>query len=207
MLKLSLNFTHPPVRARLDKHMGKSLVSLTDKVYMNELEERIRQVLEESLNRRVAARVLDEMERLKKLILVGKTPLEDCPPELYKHPVFVFWRLVNKEVEKESKKRADAYLRKLKVKRKMDQPPAESMEDVTEEEKKAVVVDVLKKCRMELIKRQGEDIHNGFRCTNSEFESQRYESNDVKNLKKLKTVDELYGLADKIIGTKRLQQS
>lgn len=64
---------------------------------------------------------LDEMERLKRLILVGKTPLKECPPELYNHPVFVFWRMVNREVAKASKKRADAYYRKLKASQKLDQ--------------------------------------------------------------------------------------
>lgn len=61
------------------------------------------------------------MERLKRLILVGKTPLKECPPELHNHPVFVFWRMVNKEVAKASKKRADAYYRKLKSSQKADQ--------------------------------------------------------------------------------------
>lgn len=63
---------------------------------------------------------LDEMERLKRLILVGKTPLKECPPELYHHPVFVFWRMVNREVTRASKKRADAYYRKLKASQKFD---------------------------------------------------------------------------------------
>lgn len=64
---------------------------------------------------------MDEMERLKRLILIGKTPLQECPPELYHHPVFVFWRMVNKEVAKASKKRADAYYRKLKTSQKVEQ--------------------------------------------------------------------------------------
>lgn len=64
---------------------------------------------------------MDEMERLKRLILVGKTPLKDCPPELFYHPVFVFWRMVNREVAKASKKRADAYLRKLRASQKIEQ--------------------------------------------------------------------------------------
>lgn len=64
---------------------------------------------------------MDEMERLKRLILIGKTPLQECPPELYHHPVFVFWRMVNKEVAKASKKRADAYYRKLKSSQRVEQ--------------------------------------------------------------------------------------
>ncbi|CAB3231279.1 unnamed protein product [Arctia plantaginis] len=50
-------FAHPHVRARLEKHMGSNLVKLTDKSYMTELEERIRAVNEEGLNKRISARV------------------------------------------------------------------------------------------------------------------------------------------------------
>ncbi|CAG4968624.1 unnamed protein product [Colias eurytheme] len=172
----ALSFAHPHVRARLEKHMGSNLVRLTDKSYMTELEERIRAVNEENLNKRISSRVLDEMERLKRLILVGKTPpLKECPPELYNHPVFVFWRMVNREVAKASKKRADAYYRKLKASQKFDQ----ALEEEAEAEK-------------------------GVRFTDEQFSVLKYETNDVKTLKSLTTVDELYALADKIIGTKRL---
>ncbi|XP_052757811.1 uncharacterized protein LOC128202247 [Galleria mellonella] len=101
-------YAHPHVQARLEKHMGSNLVRLKGKSYMTDVEERIRAINEENLNKRISARVLDEMERLKRLILVGKTPLKECPPELYHHPVFVFWRMVTREVAKASKKRADA---------------------------------------------------------------------------------------------------
>lgn len=69
----------------------------------------------------IISQQLDEMERLKRLILVGKTPLKECPPELFHHPVFVFWRMVNREVARASKKRADAYYRKLKASQRFDQ--------------------------------------------------------------------------------------
>lgn len=52
------SFAHPHVRARLEKHMGSNLVSLTDKSYMNDLEDRIREVNEENLNKRISSRVV-----------------------------------------------------------------------------------------------------------------------------------------------------
>lgn len=52
------SFAHPHVRARLEKHMGTNLVRLTDKSYMNDLEDRIREVIEENLNKRIAERVV-----------------------------------------------------------------------------------------------------------------------------------------------------
>ncbi|KAI8427589.1 hypothetical protein MSG28_002085 [Choristoneura fumiferana] len=185
-------FAHPHVRARLEKHMGSNLVSLTDKSYMNDLEDRIRE--------------LDEMERLKRLILVGKTPLKECPPELYHHPVFVFWRMVNKEVARASKKRADAFYRKLKASQKNDQSMDEEgeLEDEEEEHEALTPEQMIAKCRQELDEQAAVDVERGVRFTDDQFALIKYETNDVKTLKTLTTVEELYSLADKIIGTKRI---
>ncbi|XP_021205681.1 uncharacterized protein LOC101744184 [Bombyx mori] len=199
-------FAHPHVRARLEKHMGSNLVRLTDKNYMTELEERIRAVNEENLNKRISSRVLDEMERLKRLILVGKTPLKECPPELFHHPVFVFWRMVNREVARASKKRADAYYRKLKASQKFDQSMDEedAGEEAEEECEQMTAEQLLAKCREEIEEQKQLDIEKGVRFTDEQFALMKYETNDVKTLKNLTTVDELYALADKIIGSKRL---
>ncbi|XP_073941158.1 uncharacterized protein isoform X1 [Choristoneura fumiferana] len=202
----ALSFAHPHVRARLEKHMGSNLVSLTDKSYMNDLEDRIREVNEENLNKRISSRVLDEMERLKRLILVGKTPLKECPPELYHHPVFVFWRMVNKEVARASKKRADAFYRKLKASQKNDQSMDEEgeLEDEEEEHEALTPEQMIAKCRQELDEQAAVDVERGVRFTDDQFALIKYETNDVKTLKTLTTVEELYSLADKIIGTKRI---
>ncbi|XP_026327205.1 uncharacterized protein LOC113235631 [Hyposmocoma kahamanoa] len=198
-------FAHPHVRARLEKHMGTNLVRLTDKSYMNDLEDRIREVIEENLNKRISERVMDEMERLKRLILIGKTPLQECPPELYHHPVFVFWRMVNKEVAKASKKRADAYYRKLKTSQKVEQfTEDENVVEEQEEGEKLTSEQLLERCRQEIEDQKQADIEKGVRFTDEMYATIKYETNDIKNLKNLTTVEELYALADKIIGTKRL---
>ncbi|CAH2265279.1 uncharacterized protein LOC120637053 isoform X1 [Pararge aegeria] len=199
-------FAHPHVRARLEKHMGSNLVRLTDKTYMTELEERIRAVNEENLNKRISSRVLDEMERLKRLILVGKTPLKECPPELFHHPVFVFWRMVNREVARASKKRADAYYRKLKASQKIDQGADEEAEAeaLSEQGHQLTPEELLAKCVAELEEIKQADIEKGVRFNDEQFTVLKYEANDIKVLKNLTTVEELYALADKIIGTKRL---
>ncbi|XP_047987055.1 uncharacterized protein LOC125226918 isoform X2 [Leguminivora glycinivorella] len=202
----SLSFAHPHVRARLEKHMGSNLVRLTDKAYMTELEDRIRAVNEENLNKRITSRVLDEMERLKRLILVGKTPLKECPPELYHHPVFVFWRMVNKEVQRASKKRADAFYRKLKASQKTIQSADDDEEEVEEESEseKLTPQQLLDRVRQELELQKAADVEKGVRFTDEQFALIKYETQDVKTLKTLTTVEELYALADKIIGTKRI---
>ncbi|CAB3251384.1 unnamed protein product [Arctia plantaginis] len=183
-------FAHPHVRARLEKHMGSNLVKLTDKSYMTELEERIRAVNEEGLNKRISARVLDEMERLKRLILVGKTPLKECPPELYHHPVFVFWRMVNREVARASKKRADAYYRKLNASQKTEQAVDEEAEQEQEEEEHEQITpeQLLAKCKAEIEAQKQIDIERGVRFTDEQFAQLKYETNDVKTLKNLTVI-------------------
>ncbi|CAB3251385.1 unnamed protein product [Arctia plantaginis] len=185
-----LCFAHPHVRARLEKHMGSNLVKLTDKSYMTELEERIRAVNEEGLNKRISARVLDEMERLKRLILVGKTPLKECPPELYHHPVFVFWRMVNREVARASKKRADAYYRKLNASQKTEQAVDEEAEQEQEEEEHEQITpeQLLAKCKAEIEAQKQIDIERGVRFTDEQFAQLKYETNDVKTLKNLTVI-------------------
>ncbi|CAG9099998.1 unnamed protein product [Plutella xylostella] len=248
-------FAHPHVRARLEKHMGSHLARLTDQGYMSELEDRIRQLNEENLNKRISSRVvsvfslspvavslshlarltdqgymseledrirqlneenlnkrissrvLDEMERLKRLILVGKTPLKECPPELFYHPVFVFWRMVNREVARASKKRAEAYLKKLKATQKIEHAFDESSEGVGEEETAEFLTDeqILKNCQDEVEAQRLADIENGFRFNEEEYAQLKYETSEIKTLKSLSSVEDLYALADKIIGSKRLE--
>ncbi|KAJ2944590.1 hypothetical protein O0L34_g3943 [Tuta absoluta] len=198
-------FAHPHVRARLEKHTGTNMVRLTDKSYMSELEDRIREVNEEALNKRITTRVMDEMERLKRLILVGKTPLKECPPELFHHPVFVFWRMVNREVARASKKRADIYYRKLKASQKIDVTTEEEVEEEQQQEAEQLTTEqLLERCRAELEEQKQGDIEKGVRFTDEQYAQLKYETKEIKELKNLTTVEELYALADKIIGTKRL---
>uniref|UniRef100_A0A2H1VTN0 SFRICE_004099 n=1 Tax=Spodoptera frugiperda TaxID=7108 RepID=A0A2H1VTN0_SPOFR len=166
--------------------MGSNLVRLTDKAYMTELEERIREVNEENLNKRITSRVMDEMERLKRLILVGKTPLKECPPELFHHPVFVFWRMVNREVNRASKRRADIYYRKLKAAQKLDLSIAEEQapEEVVDS-KTLTPEELLAKCREEMENQKQLDLERGVRFTDEQFAQLKYETNDIKTLKNL----------------------
>ncbi|KAH9644546.1 hypothetical protein HF086_002347 [Spodoptera exigua] len=146
--------------------MGSNLVRLTDKAYMTELEERIRAVNEENLNKRITTRVMDEMERLKRLILVGKTPLKECPPELFHHPVFVFWRMVNRESMAE------------------EHVPEEVVNGKT-----LTAEELLSKAREEMEHQKQLDLEKGVRFTDEQFAQLKYETNDIKTLKNLTEPD------------------
>ncbi|KOB65968.1 Uncharacterized protein OBRU01_21920, partial [Operophtera brumata] len=110
---------------------------------------------------------LDEMERLKRLILVGKTPLAECPPELYNHPVFVFWRMVNREVAMASKKRANAYYRKLRASQRSEQGLDEESEgeDKAEEGEQLTPEQLMAKFNEELQEQKRIAIEKGTRFT------------------------------------------
>ncbi|KAF5308805.1 hypothetical protein FQR65_LT06038 [Abscondita terminalis] len=67
--------------------MGSNIVSLTDRAYMQQLQERILENYANDMNKRIAAREAAEMERVKNLVLSGRIPLDDAPPEMVDHPV------------------------------------------------------------------------------------------------------------------------
>ncbi|KAK4879886.1 hypothetical protein RN001_008032 [Aquatica leii] len=86
-LKVVSGFSHPYVRSRLEKLMGSNLISLTDRTYMQQLQERILENYANDMNKRIAAREANERERVKNLVLTGMIPLDDAPPEMIDHPV------------------------------------------------------------------------------------------------------------------------
>ncbi|KAJ8964627.1 hypothetical protein NQ314_004733 [Rhamnusium bicolor] len=49
-------FSHPAIRSRLEKLMGSNLVSLTDRVYMQRLQERILEDYAEAMDKRIKVR-------------------------------------------------------------------------------------------------------------------------------------------------------
>ncbi|KAI4466163.1 cuticle protein [Holotrichia oblita] len=99
-------FSHPHVRSRLEKLMGSNVVSLTDRGYMQRLQERILEDYAQNMCKRIATRQAEEMERVKNLVLIGKIPLEHAPPEMANHPVMLIEMYCNKLI---SERRAKVY--------------------------------------------------------------------------------------------------
>lgn len=56
LLLFSFSFIHPHVTSRLEKLMGSNLVSLTDRDYMQKLQERILEDYAESMDKRIKVR-------------------------------------------------------------------------------------------------------------------------------------------------------
>ncbi|XP_065083616.1 calponin homology domain-containing protein DDB_G0272472 isoform X2 [Ochlerotatus camptorhynchus] len=72
----------PRVTAQLEKLMGTNVVRLTDRKYMQELQRRIQQDYNVTLEKRINEREHEELERQKYLILNGKYSLHNCPRKL-----------------------------------------------------------------------------------------------------------------------------
>ncbi|XP_062534982.1 calponin homology domain-containing protein DDB_G0272472 isoform X1 [Armigeres subalbatus] len=72
----------PRVTAQLEKLMGTNVVRLTDRKYMQELQRRIQQDYNVTLEKRISEREYDELERQKYLILNGQYSWHNCPHRL-----------------------------------------------------------------------------------------------------------------------------
>ncbi|XP_058123899.1 capping protein-inhibiting regulator of actin dynamics [Anopheles ziemanni] len=95
--KIEYSVNLPRVTAQLEKLMGTNVVRLTDRKYMQELQRRIQEDYNVTLEKRISEREHREWQRQKQLILDGKYSLENCPRALIPlHSI-----VLAKEIERE----------------------------------------------------------------------------------------------------------
>ncbi|XP_067002327.1 uncharacterized protein [Anabrus simplex] len=202
------SFSHPAVRSRLEQLMGSNVVRITDRRYMQTLQQRIREDHMQCLEKRIKEREEEEFEREKQLILDGKLPLECAGKELANHPVFKISKITSQIIEK---RRSKFKVKKLSIPYyPLEEGEAEgeigwkeaaavagegSMTHVDEvPEEQEVPSEPTSESRIQ------EDVAKGYLFPQEVFERLKYESPLIKELRQLETVDELYKLADKIVG-------
>ncbi|GJQ67217.1 hypothetical protein Trydic_g8123 [Trypoxylus dichotomus] len=194
-------FSHSHVRSRLEKLMGSNVVSLTDRGYMQRLQERILEDYAQSMSKRIATRQAEEMERVKNLVLIGKIPLENAPPEMANHPVMLIEMYCNKLI---AERRAKIKVQKIHI-------PNYLYWDDTPDPPSGLCIEkghVFRKNDQSLctpperflLATEEEEIENRYMFSSEEFENMKYEDPLVKDLKDCETVEEMYELADEIIG-------
>nr|CAD7410291.1 unnamed protein product [Timema cristinae] len=176
--RLRDRFNHPHVRARLEELMGSNIVRVTDRAYMQRLQQRIHEDHVTRQQERIAVREAEEVEREKRLILQGKIPMEEAPKELADHPRKTVLTSPNfypsLTTLSEGEEREGAIIMQERV--------AEgdlSLEDQLEEV---------------------EDPERKYMLTPEQYEKLKYESPLIKQLRNVETVVELYKLADEIVG-------
>ncbi|XP_052867848.1 trichohyalin [Anopheles cruzii] len=95
--KIEYSVNLPRVTAQLEKLMGTNVVRLTDRKYMQELQRRIQEDYNVTLEKRITERENREWQRQKQLILDGRYCLENCPKSLVPlHSI-----VLTKELERE----------------------------------------------------------------------------------------------------------
>ncbi|XP_050307236.1 uncharacterized protein LOC126743981 isoform X1 [Anthonomus grandis grandis] len=193
-------FNIQQVRNRLEKLMGTNYVSLTDRDYMQRLQERILEDYEEQMVKRIKVREEEEMERVKNLVLMGKIPLDQAPPEMAKHPIMLIENYCNQLI---AERRAKIKIYKVKIPTYLywddtpDPPSGLSIESghvFRQGEKLCQPVE------RHLDVTEEEDLESKYLMPQEDFEKVKYESSLVKRLLACETVEEMYALADDIIG-------
>ncbi|XP_045472643.1 uncharacterized protein LOC123679228 [Harmonia axyridis] len=201
-------FRHPLVTSRLEKLMGSNCVSLTDREFMQKLQQRILIEYGNSAEKRIRSREMDEMERVKNLVLTGKVPFSKAPPEMFDHPVMVIERYCQKLI---AERRAKIKVPKVNIPNHLywddtiDPPSGLSIEKghMFRDSLDRVCIPPLRFLSVE----DEEDIESGYMLTSAEFETLRYEDINIRKLRDCQTVEELYQLSDEVVGNLKTMES
>ncbi|KAJ8969683.1 hypothetical protein NQ317_006652 [Molorchus minor] len=179
----SRRFCNPRIRSRLERLMGTNLVLLTDRIYMQRLQERILEDYEEAMDKRIKAREDQEMARVKNLVLSGKIPLSQAPPEMAEHPVMLIENYCNLLI---AERRAKIKIPRVKIPTYLylddtpDPPSGLSIEKGhifrKQGDKMCIPVTTY------LQSTEEEDIERGYMMTDEEYEQLRYIDPLVKEL-------------------------
>lgn len=210
------SFNDPRIKAKLEELMGTNVVRLTDRNYMLQLRARLLDEYEQNLRKRMKERERDEVEREKRLILSGRMPIEDAPAELEDHPVFritQFTRKILQEKREKAMKRQTFKCKAVPVDVLVDKKinstvgTERSKTHSNDEELRLGSCETLDKVdgpgitssedrRSVVI----EEMAPGFMFTQEEYDNLKYEAPLVKQLRTIQDIEEMYKLADSIVG-------
>ncbi|KAJ8952517.1 hypothetical protein NQ318_003313, partial [Aromia moschata] len=183
-------FCNPQIRSRLERLMGTNVVLLTDRVYMQRLQERILEDYEESMAKRIKAReaheflkIEQEMDRVKNLVLTGQIPLSQAPPEMAEHPVMLIENYCNLLI---AERRAKIKIPRVKIPTYLylddtpDPPSGLSIEQghVFRKQGDGMCIPVT----TYLQSTEEEDVTKGYMVTQEEYERLKYVDPMVKQL-------------------------
>lgn len=170
---------------------------------MQKLQERMYQDNISVQKMRMRQREAQEVEREKILILEGKIPVEEASKELMEHPVFKISQLTKKIIEeKRAKMRppppimSSYYYGNLDEDGQVGAGESAAVLGITAGRRGSVDgVEETDDCFVDQ-----DEVSQGFMFTQEMYDKLKYESPLVRELRKLKSVDEMYALADEIIG-------
>ncbi|VEN52519.1 unnamed protein product [Callosobruchus maculatus] len=186
--------------------MGSNIVSLTDREYMQRLQEKLLQDYADSMNERIKNREGEELDRVKNLVLIGKIPIHQAPPEMSDHPVMLIEKYCNAvNAQKKSK------IKVCKVK----EPPYPDLDEAPNPDSKLSMDEDhelppthVKLCTayekfLGSMEDSEEPEQEEYIIDKEQLDVIRYEDPLLKQLRDCETVEELYEVADQIIGALR----
>lgn len=196
------SFNNPRVRSLIERLMGTDVVRITDREFMMELQKAKREYHEKRVQKIILDRMVGEVERVKLLILKGKMPVEQVPKELSEHPVFKITQQINKIMAEEKYKARKKRRSTLKVD-KFNYDKFKSIEEevVDAEISSCIELNMSEAERDWLIQNRDDYITEGLGTISDEdLKKLKYAEPLVKELQDAEGVNELYKLADEIVG-------
>lgn len=231
-------FSHPHVTSRLEKLMASNLVCLTDRDYMQRLQERIIEDNADTIDKRILNRESTELERVKNLVLTGRIPISQAPENMTNHPIMMIEKHCRRLI---ARRRAKIKIPKVNIPTHLysddtpDPPSGLSIENghVFRKQTEKLCVPVnhflpydnlpfyltsenLMESEEEILKDEEtisetsskilkhklseEERVDEYMFTSTEYDKLKYEKPLIRQLKKCTTVEELYTLADELIG-------
>ncbi|KAJ8673952.1 hypothetical protein QAD02_005214 [Eretmocerus hayati] len=155
-----------------------------------------------------------ELMRTKLLILNRFIPLDEAPPEIHEYPLFQLYQYCDSIMGKPSEKRKP---KKVKIPRSLyrlmypveicktpdsgDEDEDMTMKEITVDGvTRMVFMDKEEVEEMKKRKQVEEDVEHGYMFPQEEYEKLHYEADDVKELRDIQTISEMYTKANEIIG-------
>ncbi|XP_073988308.1 uncharacterized protein isoform X4 [Rhodnius prolixus] len=197
-----LKFNDVRVRERMIKLMNTDVVRLMDRDFMKELQNRIAEVHKEELEDRLKKRAEREFFREIDLVIQGVLPKEKALKNVTK--IFAFW-------DPEAHKDHPPYQKKVKTPPALKPPDVDYRPYMTKEElnppspgtdispvhSEIPEDDDVEKLRKDFVYNLQEEIERMY-IQPYTYEKVRYETENVKQLRKAKDVEAMYEMAEKI---------
>ncbi|XP_073988307.1 uncharacterized protein isoform X3 [Rhodnius prolixus] len=197
-----IRFNDVRVRERMIKLMNTDVVRLMDRDFMKELQNRIAEVHKEELEDRLKKRAEREFFREIDLVIQGVLPKEKALKNVTK--IFAFW-------DPEAHKDHPPYQKKVKTPPALKPPDVDYRPYMTKEElnppspgtdispvhSEIPEDDDVEKLRKDFVYNLQEEIERMY-IQPYTYEKVRYETENVKQLRKAKDVEAMYEMAEKI---------
>lgn len=154
------------------------------------------------MEKRIKAREEKALQEIENLVLMGKIPLEEAPPEMDRHHIVLIEKYCRKVI---AERRAKIKIPKVIIPHEhyYDDTPDRESHGVTIEDKHPFRNDKPKLClphKQFLEPTEDEEIAKGYMMTKEELERVKCADPLVKKWVSCKTIEEMYCMADEIIG-------